>query len=710
MHVRQRRCLGVWGEATFGRGFAAAVPGPWPGVEFARHLLVPVSGFTRLRTAVAFVLALIGPPATYGATFLVVTTDDAGVGSLRQAISDANSGFGPDTIWFAVPTAGIPTIVPATPLPTLTDPVTIDGTTQLPAGWVELDGQATAFAVGLTLAGGSSNIRGLVINGFGHAGIVLSGPGGNVVEGNRIGSDASGTQGRSGFAYGIEVSGSPANRIGGTSPGGGNLISGNLFGIFVHGSAATGNVIEGNLIGTDATGAAALPNAATGIWIFGAGGTIVGGADPAAGNVIAGNATDGVDVGGAAGVNTTIAGNVIGLAADRATPLGNGNDGVYVYGGAGGSSIGALAANWIGANGGAGVRLEATAGTGNAIRGNRLLGNGDLGIDLGAEGVTANDAGDLDGGANDQQNFPVLDDAFIGGTQISGTLDGAANGAFILEVFAASACDPSGNGEGTELLAVQAVTTDGAGHGEFTATLSRNVDASTEYVTATVTDASGNTSEFSPCAPDTLLPTTTTSSTLPPTTTSTSLPPPSTTTSTTVVEGTSTTTTLGTSTTSTSLPPPSTTTSTTMVGETSTTTTTAPVVSTTSTTLPSCSGSDCPCIAEATFDSIRCRLDVLRDAVPEMSDLGADRERVGRLLRRGQRLLGRAEARCQDARRGPSRRKLRGIVRRLRTVLHVVRVRYSRRVPPPREVELFTGTTTRLLDDTHTLVGGLECP
>ena len=499
-----------------------------------------------VRTAMALVLAaLVGSPATYGATFLVMTTDDDGAGSLRQAMTDANATPGPDTIAFAIPSAGVPLIAPTTPLPTLTAPATIDGTTQLPAASVELDGQATLFAVGLTVAGGNSTIRGLVINRFGGAAIVLSGPGGNVIEGNRIGCDVAGTQVRSPLAYGIEVSGSPANRIGGASPGAGNLISGNLFGIFVHGSAATGTVIEGNLIGTDATGAVAVPNAAAGIWILGSGGTIVGGADPAAGNVIAGNATDGIDIGGGGGVDTIIAGNTIGLAADRTAPLGNGHDGVYVYGGAGGSSIGSAAANWIGANAGAGVRLETSAGTGNTIRGNVFLANTGLGIDLGVGGATPNDAGDLDGGANDQQNFPMLDAAFIGGTQIAGTLDGAANGTFVLEVFATSTCDPSGYGEGAALLAVQAITTDGAGHREFTAALSRNVDASLEYVTATVTDSLGNTSEFSPCTPATLLPTTTTSS--------------STTTSTTLVEETTTSTTFLVSTTSTSLrprPPP----------------------------------------------------------------------------------------------------------------------------------------------------------
>jgi hypothetical protein len=215
----------------------------------------------------AVLAAAMGLSAAHAATFVVTTTADAGPGSLRQAMADADLDTVADTISFAIPLVGVPRITPATPLPTLTGPVTIDGTTQQPGGWVELDGRSITSATGIILAGGDSTVRGLVINGFDHAGIVITGPGNNVVEGNRLGTDTAGVQARSTVAYGIEVSGSPANRIGGTLPGSTNLISGNLFGVFVHGSAAVGNVIQGNLVGTDASGTAALPNSATGIWI-----------------------------------------------------------------------------------------------------------------------------------------------------------------------------------------------------------------------------------------------------------------------------------------------------------------------------------------------------------------------------------------------------------------------------------------------------------
>jgi hypothetical protein len=76
--------------------------------------------------------------------------------ALRQAILDANVTAGTDTIAFAIPGTGVPRITPATALPAITDPLTLDGTTQAPAGRVELDGQATLFSVGLTLAAGDS--------------------------------------------------------------------------------------------------------------------------------------------------------------------------------------------------------------------------------------------------------------------------------------------------------------------------------------------------------------------------------------------------------------------------------------------------------------------------------------------------------------------------------------------------------------------------
>src|SRR4051794_34774789 len=64
------------------------------------------------------------------ANFLVANTNDSGDGSLRQAILDANGAAGLDTITFNIPGTGVQTISPTSQLPDITDPVTIDGTSQ----------------------------------------------------------------------------------------------------------------------------------------------------------------------------------------------------------------------------------------------------------------------------------------------------------------------------------------------------------------------------------------------------------------------------------------------------------------------------------------------------------------------------------------------------------------------------------------------------
>src|SRR5262249_30506086 len=61
-------------------------------------------------------------------TYVVTTTSDSGAGSLRQAILDANANAGADTINFGIGAGGQQTIAPLSALPTITDPVTIDGT------------------------------------------------------------------------------------------------------------------------------------------------------------------------------------------------------------------------------------------------------------------------------------------------------------------------------------------------------------------------------------------------------------------------------------------------------------------------------------------------------------------------------------------------------------------------------------------------------
>ena len=163
-----------------------------------------------------------------------------------------------------------------------------------------------------------------------------------------------------------------------------------------------------------------------------------------------------------------------------------------------GNSVGGVdEGNQISDNGGAGVLIE--SGTGNEVIFTTFLNNAGLGIDLGGDGLTPNDTGDSDTGANNLQNFPGLTNVESGPmTLIEGTLNSTPNTPFTVELFANDQCDPSGNGEGAVFLGSTAVGTDGNGD----ATFSFTSDTSTtigQLVTATATDAAGNTSEFSEC-------------------------------------------------------------------------------------------------------------------------------------------------------------------------------------------------------------------
>ena len=113
------------------------------------------------------------------ATFIVANTLDSGSGSLRQAILDSNANVGPDLIAFNIGGGGVRTVSPASALPFVTDPVTIDGTTQpgfAGSPIIEVNGaSAPSAGGGIVITAGNSTVRGLVINNFASGyGIVLS--------------------------------------------------------------------------------------------------------------------------------------------------------------------------------------------------------------------------------------------------------------------------------------------------------------------------------------------------------------------------------------------------------------------------------------------------------------------------------------------------------------------------------------------------------
>jgi CSLREA domain-containing protein len=489
-----------------------------------------------------FSLALQVPPLVVTTTADVVDTD--GLISLREAITYANAhanvdrdGDGtpdPDAISFAIPGSGVQTISLNAGLPVITDPVVLDGYTQpgaspntlavgngavllieLDATRVNADDAPGAGVVTIGSGGRGSTVRGLVINRTQQStAILLSGGGENVVEGNFLGVGANGatipgdtTQRPFDRGDGIYVSFSENNRIGGTDPAARNVIAGHpRFGIALTGATTTGNVLQGNYIGTTADGAAALGGQYYGaIFLSGASGNTIGGTAEGAGNLVSGNDDDGILL--SRSNSNVVQGNRIGTDAAGTSALPN-SSGIVIFGShdnlIGGVEPGA--GNVIASNGGNGVEIS-TAGSdtaaGNSILGNSIFANGGLGIDLRPEGVsgpTPNDPGDADDGPNALQNFPVVSSAVVsGGTiELTGTLDAQPGSTYRVEFFASRFADSSGYGAGAELLGAVdvAIPPDATESTDFTVTLPA---AFTEvrFVTATATDAGGNTSEFS---------------------------------------------------------------------------------------------------------------------------------------------------------------------------------------------------------------------
>lgn len=343
----------------------------------------------------AFLILLVAPGLLRGATFTVTSTNDSGLGSLRQAILNANATPGLDTINFSIG-FGPQTIAPTSPLPTITDAAIIDATTQ--PGYsgsplIELSGiSAGPGANGLSMTSGNSVVQGLAINRFqpqflvgGGNGILLQTGGGNALRGNFIGTTLDGTAAAGNGGDGILISDSSNNVIGLLAPSSPSVISGNANGVRILGNS-NGNLIADSRIGTDVGGNAILANLNAGVAILG--GTVNG----LLRNVLSGNSIDGLLISGGA-TGSRVQGNRIGTNLVGTAALPNGTNGIEISGsGTSGNEIGGDSSvgegNLISGNGLNGI-LMINATIANRLEGNRIgtdisgvsaLGNGANGV------------------------------------------------------------------------------------------------------------------------------------------------------------------------------------------------------------------------------------------------------------------------------------------------------------------------------------------
>jgi len=484
----------------------------------------------------------------HAATFTVTNTNDSGIGTLRQAILDANAGSDADLISFNIPTSdpGFQLSsqhwridVSSAALPAVSNNLTIDGYSQ-PGATVNTNTPAQGGsnaqlkielrnATGTSINGldGLSNnfstlmaARGLAINGFSSE-IQLYGDGAQSVEGCFLGTTIDGTQAATTAnvnRIGVRIQGPGAYRIGGLTPDTRNVISGDSSGIAFF-AASNGARIEGNLIGTNAAGTVGISPRATGISTGSYQTLMIGGTDIDARNVISGNGFWGIYVDTGTFASAQVLGNFIGTDWRGSNPVPNGLNplspsqsvaNVQLFGFTcpiqfGGALPGE--ANLIAFGELAGVMVDRCT---NAVQHNRYFGNVGPAIDNvfggGAVGTTPNDAGDPDSGGNRLQNFPTLNlpPSFLasGGNSVnlSYLVDSdVANASYPITVeFYRGACGSGGSGV---LLGSDTYTAANASTAK-SFLLEAADGANVLPLVAVAVDAAGNVSEFAPMLGD----------------------------------------------------------------------------------------------------------------------------------------------------------------------------------------------------------------
>ena len=415
------------------------------------------------RHALLALLLLLSLSSAQATVFVVDTAADSGAGSLRDRIEDANLNFGPDEITFNIAGAGLKVIALASPLPTITDALSIDGYTQsdaapntLPAGSnavirIALNGSAAGLgANGLSICAPNTAVRGLAVYGFKAAGISVGIDAGNdsckpgssdgtQISGNFIGVEPNGTD--TGNTYGVRVYDTQVAIGSGDAER--NVIGANDLAISFRRSGTAGSLVESNLIGYQ---------------------------------------PDGDELGNKLGIELASEAQNVRIGADKGpNRIGNGATGIYADESV---AYATLYANDFGLHDDLGIDL-CDKGSANC-----------------PDGASPNDADDGDAGGNDLQNSPALSGVKVGESAfvLSGTLDvpnTVSNEEYQIAAYWSAACSDTGSGPGELFLGSgKVVISDGAE--EFELELPTPLPEG-GALTATATTSKGSTSELSDC-------------------------------------------------------------------------------------------------------------------------------------------------------------------------------------------------------------------
>ncbi len=446
----------------------------------------------------AAIVLLLTAAYAQAATFTVTSTADSGPNTLRQAILDSNAaGPGPNLINFNIAGAGPHTITVLTALPLVTVPVTIDATTQpgyVPNTLLVGDNEVPqivltntlTLANGFAVAAGNTSIKGMVINGFATNVSFIAGDG-NSIKACFVGTDATGgAAAATPGGVGVVVVTGANDLIGGDTPADRNIISACSVNVqLLPGTPIIGTAIYNNYIGTNAAGTAVLGITVFGILIQSAN-NVVGedgtdeGETAHPGNLVSGVIGPGIRIQGPTAAANQIESNLIGTDATGLLAIPN-LQGISIDTTSAGNEVGE--GNVIAFNSTGGVRVDGAGSINNTITKNSIFSNGGLGISLST-------------GGNLLLPAPVLTIATnqFSETAVSGTLTVATqpSSQFVIEFFS----DPVSEAGGKVYLGSKTVTTDALGFVQFSAVFPTIVPTG-QFITATATDAAGNTSQFS---------------------------------------------------------------------------------------------------------------------------------------------------------------------------------------------------------------------